>query len=67
MQDELTLTRQDLRHAQQQLLTEAAKQKPNLQLAKACEDSIRSLTASEERLMEEARAMRLKAQATGEQ
>ena len=34
---------------------------------KACEDSIHNLTAREERLMEEARAMRLEAQAPGEQ
>ena len=67
MQDELTLTRQDLRHAQQQLLTEAAKQEPRALLVKAYEEAIRNLTAREERLMEEARAMRLDAQAPGEQ
>ena len=67
MQDELALTRQDLRGAQQQLLIEAAKQEPRAPLVKAYEEAIRNLTAREERLMEEARAMRLEAQAPGEQ
>ena len=51
MQDELALTRQDLRNAQQQLLIEAAKQEPRALLVKAYEDAIRNLTAREERLM----------------
>ena len=67
MQDELALTRQDLRHAQQQLLKEAAEQEPNQVLVKACEHLIHNLTAREERLMEEAHAMRLEARAPGEQ
>ena len=68
MQDELALVRQDLHHAQQQLFREAAKQEPkDFQLMKVYEQAIRNLTAREERLMEEARAMRLEAQAPGEQ
>ena len=68
MQDELALVRQDLHHAQQQLFREAAKQEPkDFQLMKVYEEAIRNLTAREERLMEEARAMRLDAQAPGEQ
>ena len=68
MQDELALVRQDLHHAQQQLFREAAKQEPkDFQLMKVYEEAIRNLTAREERLMEEARAMRLEAQAQGEQ
>ena len=51
MQDELALTRQDLRNAQQQLLIEAAKQEPRALLVKAYEDAICNLTAREERLM----------------
>ena len=67
MQDELTLTRQDLRQVQQQLLEEAAKQEPRALLVEAYKETICNLTAREERLMEEARAMRLEAQAPGEQ
>ena len=61
------LTRQDLRHVQQQLLEEAAKQEPTALLMEVYKDTICNLTAREERLMEEARAMRLEAQAPGEQ
>ena len=67
IQDELALTRQHLHHVQQQLLEEAAKQEPKVMLMKVYEASIRNLTAREGRLMDEARAMRLEAQATGEQ
>ena len=67
MQDELALIRQELRLVQQKRREEGAKQEPNDQLVNIFAEDIKNLTAREERLMEEARAMRLEAQAPGEQ
>ena len=67
MQDELTLIRQELRLVQQKRREEGAKQEPNDRLLEIYAADIHNLTAREERLMEEARAMRLEAHPPGEQ
>ena len=74
MQDELAQVREELarvgeelRPLRQQRREELAKLKRVDRLLDALDDDIRPLAAKEKMLMEEERAMRLKAQATGEQ
>ncbi len=77
MQDELALVKEelaqvkeDLRPLRQELLEEATKQAQgarNDRLLDALEAKIRPLATKEQMLLEEEHAMRLKAQATGEQ
>ena len=67
MQDELALVREELRPLRQQRREELAKQERDDRLLDALDDDIRPLAVEEQMLLEEERAMRLNAQATGEQ